>query len=580
MLVSSACRQPRPQADLRPRPARPGEPARRPPAAPLPGHAVLPQRALVVGRRVRHRPGHGEPAGRGGAGAGGAGRRLLAGARGRPLPRGRRRGAGRRRRGRGGHASTGGGSGRRTRPGCATPPRRPRCPRARDSSSPSTRGRAPRTTTRRPTSAASCRAPRCSRPPRTAASTSCSARRRAPVAPRRWASPAGTAASRRPPPSPSSTGCRWPSSRRHAQPLRPGRRPRDPAGHRRRRRLGSGGQGRRRRRQRDAVPQHREHRRVPGDGAPPRPAVGPDGQVAGAHRRRGPGPAAAVTPVALRVNGQELSVWIIFIGNCLYTPRGLSPAWRPRLEDGLLDVQYLRADLHVRPHPRGAGHAARRQRARAQLRALHRRRRCRSSPLSGLSRSPTTARWARRPTRVRLPQARPADRLLLPHRLSAALRVSRWASSTPLAAPEPFIATSRTDGTRPGESRPGWPRRRPPAEDAQRPDRRARPRGEAAREQEAERDEQQHVGRRLDRQFAHAPGEAADQRDQRIEHLPLRQRTDGQPYGEEEVWRPARGAQIAANGRRRRGRAHSPARPPRGQYPLLRRSLRIARTGE
>jgi diacylglycerol kinase family enzyme/membrane-associated phospholipid phosphatase len=50
-------------------------------------------------------------------------------------------------------------------------------------------------------------------------------------------------------------------------------------------------------------------------------------------------------PVSLVVNGRPLKVWIIFIGNCLYTPRGLSPAWRPRLEDGLLDVQYLRADL-------------------------------------------------------------------------------------------------------------------------------------------------------------------------------------------------------------------------------------------
>ena len=50
-------------------------------------------------------------------------------------------------------------------------------------------------------------------------------------------------------------------------------------------------------------------------------------------------------PVDLVVNGRPLRVWIVFIGNCLYTPRGLSPAWRPRLEDGLLDVQYLRADL-------------------------------------------------------------------------------------------------------------------------------------------------------------------------------------------------------------------------------------------
>jgi undecaprenyl-diphosphatase len=51
------------------------------------------------------------------------------------------------------------------------------------------------------------------------------------------------------------------------------------------------------------------------------------------------------SPAELVVNGQPLKVWIIFIGNCRYTPRGLSPAWRPQLEDGLLDVQYLRADL-------------------------------------------------------------------------------------------------------------------------------------------------------------------------------------------------------------------------------------------
>ena len=53
----------------------------------------------------------------------------------------------------------------------------------------------------------------------------------------------------------------------------------------------------------------------------------------------------AQDPLRLLVNGRPLTVWIVFVGNCLYTPRGLSPAWRPRLEDGLLDVQYLRADL-------------------------------------------------------------------------------------------------------------------------------------------------------------------------------------------------------------------------------------------
>src|SRR3954469_5557127 len=51
------------------------------------------------------------------------------------------------------------------------------------------------------------------------------------------------------------------------------------------------------------------------------------------------------SPVELDINGRRISAWILFIGNGCYVPRGLSPAWRPRLEDGLLDVQYLRADL-------------------------------------------------------------------------------------------------------------------------------------------------------------------------------------------------------------------------------------------
>ncbi|NDI48613.1 bifunctional phosphatase PAP2/diacylglycerol kinase family protein [Goekera deserti] len=51
------------------------------------------------------------------------------------------------------------------------------------------------------------------------------------------------------------------------------------------------------------------------------------------------------TPVRMTVNGRLIDAWILFVGNGCYTPRGLSPAWRPRLEDGLLDVQWLRADL-------------------------------------------------------------------------------------------------------------------------------------------------------------------------------------------------------------------------------------------
>lgn len=51
------------------------------------------------------------------------------------------------------------------------------------------------------------------------------------------------------------------------------------------------------------------------------------------------------TPLTLVINERPRKVWILFVGNCCYRPRGLSPAWRPTLVDGLLDVQYLRADL-------------------------------------------------------------------------------------------------------------------------------------------------------------------------------------------------------------------------------------------
>jgi len=50
------------------------------------------------------------------------------------------------------------------------------------------------------------------------------------------------------------------------------------------------------------------------------------------------------TPIRVELNGKPVVAWIVFVGNGSYTPRGLSPAWRPRLDDGLLDVQYLRAD--------------------------------------------------------------------------------------------------------------------------------------------------------------------------------------------------------------------------------------------
>lgn len=50
-------------------------------------------------------------------------------------------------------------------------------------------------------------------------------------------------------------------------------------------------------------------------------------------------------PVRVRIQGRPTAVWTLFVGNCRYAPRSPFPAGRPRLDDGLLDLQYLRADL-------------------------------------------------------------------------------------------------------------------------------------------------------------------------------------------------------------------------------------------
>ncbi|GGM06476.1 phosphatase PAP2 family protein [Nakamurella endophytica] len=49
-------------------------------------------------------------------------------------------------------------------------------------------------------------------------------------------------------------------------------------------------------------------------------------------------------PLQLQIDGRTLPVWIVFVGNGRYRPRGLAPAWRDDLASGVLDVQYLRAD--------------------------------------------------------------------------------------------------------------------------------------------------------------------------------------------------------------------------------------------
>ncbi|MGQ0574862.1 MAG: bifunctional phosphatase PAP2/diacylglycerol kinase family protein [Pseudonocardia sp.] len=50
-------------------------------------------------------------------------------------------------------------------------------------------------------------------------------------------------------------------------------------------------------------------------------------------------------PVEIKIEGEWHSVWLLFVGNGPYHPRGMVPAWRPTLDSGLLDVRWLRADL-------------------------------------------------------------------------------------------------------------------------------------------------------------------------------------------------------------------------------------------
>jgi diacylglycerol kinase family enzyme/membrane-associated phospholipid phosphatase len=50
-------------------------------------------------------------------------------------------------------------------------------------------------------------------------------------------------------------------------------------------------------------------------------------------------------PVRIKVDGRWFAVWLLFVGNGPYHPRGMVPAWRPSLDSGLLDVRWLRADI-------------------------------------------------------------------------------------------------------------------------------------------------------------------------------------------------------------------------------------------
>ncbi len=53
----------------------------------------------------------------------------------------------------------------------------------------------------------------------------------------------------------------------------------------------------------------------------------------------------AADPLAARIDGEPRKLWLIFVGNGLYRPRGFAAAVRHRLDSGVFDVRYVRADV-------------------------------------------------------------------------------------------------------------------------------------------------------------------------------------------------------------------------------------------
>lgn len=76
----------------------------------------------------------------------------------------------------------------------------------------------------------------------------------------------------------------------------------------------------------------------------------------GRQTRWGKWPAAALAlikvlresdPLVARIDGKHRKVWLVFVGNGLYRPRSFAAAARHRLDSGLIDVRYVRADVQL-----------------------------------------------------------------------------------------------------------------------------------------------------------------------------------------------------------------------------------------
>lgn len=50
-------------------------------------------------------------------------------------------------------------------------------------------------------------------------------------------------------------------------------------------------------------------------------------------------------PIDVEIDGRRRRLWMLFAGNCRYRPEGFGPAWRERLDDGLLDIRLVDAEV-------------------------------------------------------------------------------------------------------------------------------------------------------------------------------------------------------------------------------------------
>ncbi len=46
-------------------------------------------------------------------------------------------------------------------------------------------------------------------------------------------------------------------------------------------------------------------------------------------------------PMAVELDGEATSVWMVFVGNCRYHPDGFGPSWREQLDDGIVDIRIV-----------------------------------------------------------------------------------------------------------------------------------------------------------------------------------------------------------------------------------------------